>query len=72
MKKKLEEKAQLQSNKGMLPNSNNPYHQGRTDMQQMYHTANANQVQNDSAGKSNSQMQTYANAKDNAGVPRKM
>ena len=26
MKKKLEEKAQLQSNKGMLQNSNNPYH----------------------------------------------
>ena len=71
MKKKLEDQAKHQSNKSMLTSANNPYH-GRADMQQMYHSANASVVPNDSAGKSNPQMQTYTNAKDNAGVPRKM
>ena len=55
----------------MLTSANNPYH-GRADMQQMYHSANANVAPNDTPGKNNPQMQTYANAKDNSGVPRKI
>ena len=47
MKKKLEDKAVHQSNKS----ANNPYH-GRADMQQMYHSANANVVPNDASAKS--------------------